>query len=102
MSEANLSKPRRPRSLMVLGTRIAIRYRKNLVCEDGEPMDGMFVPTTLTIYINSERPNINQTLLHELTHAAIYLSGAHNLMSIKVEEAVTSAIEAGLKDYFRF
>lgn len=65
-------------------------------------MDGMFVPSTLTIYINSDRPNTKETLLHELIHSAIFLSGAHNLLTTKVEEAVVSSIENALKDYFRF
>ncbi len=95
-------KPRRRRSIDILGHKIKIKYRKYLECDEGEEMDGLFDFRNLTIFINSDRPNISATLLHECTHAALMLSGVSNLFNRDVEEAIVEAIESGLKDFFYF
>lgn len=98
-----MNKPkRRRRSIDILGTKVKIKYVKELLCEvEDEPLDGAFCPNTMNIYI-SENADRNGTILHEAIHGCLEISGTNKLISLKVEEAIVSALESGLKPYFVF
>lgn len=94
---AKSSAPKRHRSVDVLGTPVKIRYRKGLECEEGEEMDGLFIPQDLTIILNTDRKDIPDILLHEFLHGVFLISGVHNLITIEIEEAIIDATVSALK-----
>lgn len=93
-------KPRKPRSIMILGTRVKIRYPKQELYLNDERLHGAFYADTMTIFIDKEA-DLLPTLFHEALHAVISISGTGTLISSKVEEALVSAIENGLKNHFK-
>lgn len=56
---------------------------------------GCYVPIDRTIYINKslEPDQIRKTLIHELIHANLSISGLSNILEDKLEEAVCTALE---------
>jgi hypothetical protein len=85
---------------MILGAKVKIKYvSKEMYNDEQDLLDGAFDASALTIYI-STRSDIQATLLHECLHAAIWISGAGNLINHKTEETLVSAIENALKQYF--
>lgn len=56
---------------------------------------GWFEPSTFTIFINkSLRVDVlRRTLLHEMTHALLEISGSSHMLSEKQEEAMCTLVE---------
>jgi hypothetical protein len=94
--------PKRRRFITILGTKVKIKYVVKAMHDDEDDLlDGAFCGESMTIFV-STKSDVNATLLHEACHAALFISGASNLVTAKVEEAVVWAIENSLKDYFKF
>lgn len=95
------SKPRRKRSIDILGVKIKIKYVKELLCDGDDILHGAFDSDSMTIFI-SEDSDIKSTILHECAHALLYISGCSQRMTRQNEEACVMAIEYALRDYFVF
>jgi len=54
-----------------------------------------------TIRIRDTSPFHPSTLLHEICHQVLYVSGLTNLLTDELEEAIVTALEHGLFPYFR-
>lgn len=98
---ASKSKLKRRRFIMIMGVKVKIRYMSKMMCEDEDELHGAFCSEAMTIYI-STKSDIPSTLLHECCHAVLKISGVGNMLSEKTEEAIVSAMEVGLRDYFKF
>lgn len=96
-----MKKTRRKRSVMILGQKIKIKYTSKVLYSGSDELHGAFDADTMTIHI-SNNSDIQGTILHELTHAALWVSGAHALINDKTEEAIVLAIENSLKQFFTF
>lgn len=96
---AKITKPRRPRSVTILGVKVKIKYTSKLMFSGNTELHGSFCGETMTIHI-SNHSDVSATLYHEYMHAVLFLSGVSNLISGKVEEQIVSALESALKDYF--
>lgn len=83
---------------MVMGNPIKIIETKDLTDDDGSCLHGLCKPDELTIYINSTYPQGQRwrTLLHELAHLIIGLSGLSEFLDAPQEEAIVIALENGL------
>lgn len=57
---------------------------------------GVYVPIDRTIYINKslEPDQARKTLIHEIIHAHMSISGLTSILDDKVEEAVCTALES--------
>lgn len=85
---------KKPKSLKILGHTVKISYVKQLSSDD-EDLLGEFTtnPYRITVVDNDAWQS---TLLHELTHACLRISGCAELIDPAVDEAITQAVESGL------
>ena len=88
-----------PKSITVMGGIVKIQVK-----ELDDAM-GIFYPDRMLIVLDEEQTNeeAHRTLVHEVGHCILYLSGLTNLLSVNLEEAIVCAFENGLADmmYFR-
>lgn len=97
-----MAKPiKRRRFIDILGVRVKIKYTSKEMYDGDTELHGCFCADTMTIHI-STHSDVSATILHEICHTILFISGAGTLISGKTEEAIVSALESGLKDYFRF
>ena len=89
----NLKKMRKPSKISILGQEIKIVYKDIL----DDNCCGLFHPDTMDIEIKKDK-YWRSTLIHEIIHAILCISGATELVTDKIEEALVCAIESGLKD----
>lgn len=82
-----------PKTVMGLGGEIRVKFVKNLRHEKVR-VSGLWVPEQRTIKISARDTAREQyiTYLHELTHAALYDSGQHNLLTRDGNEAICDLI----------
>ncbi len=85
---------KKPRSLKILGHRVKIAFVSELNAND-EDLLGEF---TINPYLIKVVDNAmwEQTLLHEVVHAILRISGCAELIDPAVDEAITQAVESGL------
>ena len=94
MSAVNVFKRKRmPKSVTVLGHKINIKVVEHLD-DDGQELLGAFNAETKTIFLSKGCDK--SVLLHEVIHAAIYLSGNSEGLSANREEAIVLALEHAL------
>lgn len=98
---AKTIKLRRKRSITILGQKIKIVYTSKVLYDGDNELHGSFNAETMTIHISNES-DVKGTLLHELIHSCLEISGVNKLINEKTEEAIVSSLERGLKDYFQF
>jgi hypothetical protein len=90
---------RLPTSLRIMGVDFSIQYLDALPDDELGEMDG----PGRVIKINKRQPREDQesTLLHEVLHAVLYLTGQSELLKHKREESLVLAIEAGLHSLYQ-
>jgi hypothetical protein len=94
MSVVNVFRRKRiPRSITILGHKIAIKVVEHLD-DEGQALIGAFNAETKTIFL--EKGCDPSVLFHESCHAAIYLSGQSEGLSGSKEEALVLALEHAL------
>ena len=83
---------------MILGKMVKINYSVDMDKDDC----GEFDDSTMTISINLNRHDnedlLKSTLLHEIIHAILFITGQNELLDSKQEEGLVRAIEHGLAD----
>lgn len=86
---------KRPKSVEVLGKNYSIAYTP---VKEMEQLLGdiSFEDKVIRIRNGLSDVETHNTLLHEIIHAVLYDSGMKFLMSGKMEEALTRALENGL------
>ena len=94
--------PPLPKQVPGAGGPIEIRVVKH---PGGDPKNnGIFLPDSRTIEVASELRGDQRWRIyyHELTHAALWDSGAHNMFSGKQEELICDAVSASrLRERFK-
>lgn len=83
----------------VLGKRVKIQYIDEIIAaEDG--IFGDFNGATMTIRVRKDLPKkeLESTILHELLHAILFITGQSFVLSSDTEEAFVRALEHGLID----
>lgn len=88
---------KRPKSVTILGKRIRITYLADNPASD---IAGLFDPTTLEIRI-LDTLYWESSLLHEILHAALYVSGSSTLLEHKEEEALVTGLEHALFSLYK-
>jgi hypothetical protein len=83
-----------PRSVLVLGYRLKIRVVSYLE-DSGADLLGAFNGETKTIFL-ARGCDWKPVLLHEITHAILYLSGSCEGLTQSKEESLVLALEHGL------
>lgn len=85
-----------PRFVHVCGHRIPVKvHRRAMVDDNDDPLLGAFRSDVLEIHL-ARHENWRSTLLHEITHAILFLTGANQGLSLNTEERLVVAIENGL------
>jgi len=84
-----------PKSIMVMGHRIKVTVKANLMDGDSE-LEGYFDYSKRTIFLSLRSPCLRSTLLHEVLHSVLYFSGHSTHLSAADEEALVLALEHGL------
>ena len=84
-----------------MGHTYTIKYQPESMMKNlcGETV---FEGRIIRIRENMSEPEIESTLLHEVIHAVLSESGVTYLMSTKMDEAITRAIESGLAPLVTF
>ena len=95
------SKTKWPRHIMISGVKVKIKYTSKIMYDGDDELLGAFCPDTMTIHI-SKQSDIKSTILHEATHAVLHISGCAERLTNSAEEAIVTAMEYGLRDYFTF
>lgn len=88
------SRKRPPRVVTVLGTKIQVRTFKHLTL-DGYDLLGRFESDKMLISL-LKRDEWRALLFHEMIHAALYLSGAGEGLTMTKEESIVVALENAL------
>lgn len=101
MAKRSASKPRWPRSIMICGVKIKIKYTDKTLIDEGTELFGCFVADTLTIHI-SKNSNIHDTLCHEIFHSWLHVSGYNQGMTAKFEEGLTTSFEHTFSKFISF
>jgi len=86
---------RPPRHVMILGEKVKIKLVKELMMTDGHELVGAYNDSSKTIFLLKDK-NWKKTLLHEICHCVLAISGAGSVLGTKAEEAVVTSIENGL------
>lgn len=81
-----------------MGLDWTLEFWSDLVDDEGDQVEGLCLPETNTIKINSNYPANRQrsTYLHERIHASLAVSGLSELLDGKLEEAIVVCIENGI------
>jgi len=90
-----MAKQTLPKSLPVLGEKVEIKYKEN-VYVSGDRTDGSYAPSSLTIEIDTTNDEDKQeaTLLHEILHAILDISGHADVIDdLKKEEGIVRVLE---------
>ena len=101
------NKPRLPRKIKILGQVWRVLYVKDLRVSsdedddsDDERVSGLSDGNRRTISIcttsNRTPAEVHSTLIHEILHSIIFVSGQRNLLTPAQEEALVVALEHGL------
>lgn len=88
------NRPRPPRVVYICGHRIKIKTVEKLV-DGSDELAGAYNGDTKTIYL-LKHEEWASTLLHEIIHCALHLTGSGEGLSLSKEETITVAIENAL------
>lgn len=87
-------KPPLPKHVYVLGTKIRIKVVK-AITENGVDCLGCYYGDDKLIMV-VQHPHMNETLLHEICHAILDLSGANECLDHTQEESLVVALTTGI------
>lgn len=93
-----------PPTLPILGHDYKVLLEKTLgLDDDGSVMEGLSSPYEIKIALDSNKTLELQesTLLHEILHSILHVSGQSNMLSEKQEEALVVAFEHGLMPLYK-
>ena len=100
-----MAQARRPKSVCVLGQDFSIEYKPKVVVGDNDECYGLTHVKDFTIQISSTEnktpEQMEATLLHEVIHAVLGVSGLTELIDDKTEEALVVSLENGLKELYK-
>jgi hypothetical protein len=88
--------PKLPKAVDVLGHTFAIQYYDEMI--NGE-LAGLMDPVKKVIHVLND-DELEVTLLHEIIHAVLFVSGHSFTLGPAMEEALVRALEAGLGPIF--
>lgn len=88
----------RPRTVNVLGQKFRIKY---LHPDDMDDCHGQMLLNSREIIIDNTLPldEMKRTLIHEVTHAILGISGVSEKLDPRVEEAICVAMESAVFSY---
>jgi Zn-dependent peptidase ImmA (M78 family) len=87
------NRPNPPRVATILHRKVKVRV-VSLLCDNEEgDLLGAWDANTGTIFLVKSDPNWRFTLLHEVCHAVLSISGANQFMTRKTEEQIVMAME---------
>lgn len=99
------NKIRRPKSVNVFGIKFTIEYPPDLRDTDGSACcgitDGPDHRIQICSTLNQTQEQVDSTLLHEICHAALYLTGHTEILGEKQEEALVLMFENALAPLYR-
>ncbi len=97
-SKSVFNRARPPRSVMVCGHKIKVKTVAKLV-DGSQDLFGAYNGETKTIYL-LKHPDWKSTLLHEILHATLHITGAGEGLTLTKEETIVVAIENSLRQFF--
>ncbi len=91
-----------PKSVMILGAKFKVKIVKSLKDDEGRDLYGESVLTSKLIKLSTEQTpkEMSETLLHEIIHCILHMSGSSYLIHSGAEEALVRALEHGLIQTF--
>jgi Zn-dependent peptidase ImmA (M78 family) len=91
----------RPRTVKVFGEKFKIKYLHPDDCDDLDGAHGIMCLNEREIVINNTLPldQMRRTLIHEIAHAILGVSGISEKLNPAVEEAICVALEAGVSAF---
>jgi Zn-dependent peptidase ImmA (M78 family) len=92
------NRARPPRSVMVCGHKIKVKTVAKLV-DGSQDLFGAYNGETKTIYL-LKHPDWRSTLLHELIHCVLHLTGSGEGLPLSKEEAICVSLENSLCHFF--
>jgi hypothetical protein len=96
---------KRPTKVNVLGVPFSIEYVADLKASDGDTVMGETLGEERTIRIcttkNKNQELVEAVILHEIIHAALYISGQTERLGDKHEESLVLALENALAPIYR-
>ncbi|MBA2680996.1 MAG: hypothetical protein H0U76_21695 [Ktedonobacteraceae bacterium] len=94
-----------PRSVKVLGVKFRVKYVDGLVNSKADALygdcDGPGHTIRICTKLNKTPQACEATLMHEVIHAILYLTGQSELLSEDREEALVLSLENGLSKLYR-
>jgi hypothetical protein len=96
---------KRPTKVSVLGVPFTIEYVADLKASDGTTAMGETLGEERIIRIcttnNTTQELVESVILHEIVHAALYISGQSERLGDKHEESIVLALENALAPIYR-
>ena len=87
---------KRPSKVSIMGIEYKIKYLPSKQI-DGDQGQAIFETRTIKILETLDEANANSTLLHEIIHVILYMTGqVEHLDGDKAEESLVLALEHGL------
>ena len=90
-----MNKIARPKSVLVAGVDVVITYPTNLDNPD-EVGESNSTARTIKVRADQKGDEFERTLLHEIIHSALGLSGVGELLDERMEEAIVVCLENSL------
>ena len=94
-----------PSTIEIMGTIFTVRYLQVLKDEDGTNLSGDMNGNDRLIRINLSQHShdeiLERTLLHEIIHAVLHMSGQSEILKDSTEEAIVVALENGLSQLYK-
>lgn len=99
------NRSKHPDTLEIMGATFTIKYVTKLKDDDDNSLSGEMQGSKRLITINlNEHDNLDElerTLLHEITHAVLYMSGLSEQLTEKLEESIVVALENGIIQLYK-
>lgn len=91
---------KKPKSVAILGADFEIRYVKSV--DKGDSFGECDGPLRI-IKIKDSQPDhiVDSTILHEIIHGILYMSGNSEHLSEELEESIVLALENGLGQIYK-
>ena len=90
--------------LSVMGIPFEVLIKDKVIHSDGDECCGQTLGTERRIEVSREECKteelMNSTLIHEYCHAILYVTGQHEMLEEKQEEAIVVAMEHAFSQHF--